>query len=259
MLITKHMLFVGFSLRDEAFNQVAAAVRRALGPDGSETAETADEIADGRGGSARVFGTALTVSDRPVLSELWPDLDCVAGEPRPHLDLPPSRTHGAASLWRDCTVSAGVAKSEVARAERSRKIEIFLDLISLERTSTAEHVLDPKFAATSSLADLELRHCLVQLVHALRASPESRRAPAFALVREMLLRLGCSPHELESELESQLGIGEAAAATTTLGPMAAASDELEAATLGPDGGRNESEGGLDDLLDLSDYDRPRTR
>merc|ERR1739848_645875 len=32
LLITKHMLFVGFSLTDEAFNQIAATVRRALDP-----------------------------------------------------------------------------------------------------------------------------------------------------------------------------------------------------------------------------------
>ena len=30
MLITKHIMFVGFSLRDEAFNEIAATVRRSL-------------------------------------------------------------------------------------------------------------------------------------------------------------------------------------------------------------------------------------
>ena len=32
LLITKHMCFIGFSLTDDAFNQIAATVRRALQP-----------------------------------------------------------------------------------------------------------------------------------------------------------------------------------------------------------------------------------
>ena len=55
LLITKHIMFVGFSLKDDAFNEVAAVVRRALGEEHA---------------SRETFGTALTRSDRPFLGEL---------------------------------------------------------------------------------------------------------------------------------------------------------------------------------------------
>jgi hypothetical protein len=65
LLITREMLFVGYSLRDHDFHQIAHEVRKAVrgaaGTDGT-----------------RKFGTALTFSRDGLLQELWPDLDCVA-------------------------------------------------------------------------------------------------------------------------------------------------------------------------------------
>jgi hypothetical protein len=65
LLITRSMLFTGFSLRDENFLRIADDVRKAV---------------QGESGSAApYFGTALLLGDEPLLRELWADeLECVA-------------------------------------------------------------------------------------------------------------------------------------------------------------------------------------
>ena len=64
MLLTKHMLFVGFSLRDGNFHRIVDEVRRAL-------------PVSARGPSK--FGTALGLAPEPLMEDLWcEDLDFVA-------------------------------------------------------------------------------------------------------------------------------------------------------------------------------------
>src|SRR5205085_2623757 len=61
LLLTRHMLFVGFSLTDEDFHRIAAAVRRVLR--GLETP----------GGAAEPFGTAVVLRRNRLVRELWGD------------------------------------------------------------------------------------------------------------------------------------------------------------------------------------------
>lgn len=62
MLITKHMLFVGFSLTDDNFHRVAHDVRKALR----------------RTGRDQRFGSTLQLEDHPLVAELWrDDLDTI--------------------------------------------------------------------------------------------------------------------------------------------------------------------------------------
>ena len=63
MLMTRHMLFVGFSLADENFHRIAHDVRQAVSVGGSR---------DDR------YGTALLVEEQGLLGQLWTDLDCVS-------------------------------------------------------------------------------------------------------------------------------------------------------------------------------------
>ena len=64
LLITRHMLFVGFSLADDNFHRIADDVRRAIRQPGSSPAK---------------FGTALSVSHDPLTEELWgADLDILS-------------------------------------------------------------------------------------------------------------------------------------------------------------------------------------
>jgi hypothetical protein len=64
MLMTRHMLFVGFSLKDENFHKVADAVRRARDPEP---------------GQGTRFGTVLQLAAEPFVEELWKqELDFVS-------------------------------------------------------------------------------------------------------------------------------------------------------------------------------------
>lgn len=64
LLLTRHMLFVGFSFADDNFHRIAHAVRQSLG-----------QVA---GAHAR-FGTTLVVASNPLAEELWGnDLDWLA-------------------------------------------------------------------------------------------------------------------------------------------------------------------------------------
>lgn len=63
LLITRRMLFVGFSLADENFHRIAHDVRQALGSAAEKSA----------------FATTLLLKDEPLLEELWRgDVNCVA-------------------------------------------------------------------------------------------------------------------------------------------------------------------------------------
>lgn len=66
LLLTRHMLFVGFGFADDNFHRIAHAVRSALRGEAS-------------GGRPGPFGTNLVVGDKSLVRELWADdLDWIA-------------------------------------------------------------------------------------------------------------------------------------------------------------------------------------
>lgn len=84
LLLTKHMLFVGFSLQDENFLRIVDDVRRALP----------------RGGS---FGTALLLHCDPILQELWEgELELVS---LGSSEEPLERTARQLEIWLDCLLA----------------------------------------------------------------------------------------------------------------------------------------------------------
>ena len=58
LLITRRMVFLGFSLTDDNFHRIVDAVRRAIDPDDTGIAECG-------------MGTSITFSPNPVFEELW--------------------------------------------------------------------------------------------------------------------------------------------------------------------------------------------
>lgn len=69
LLVTRHLLFVGYSLSDDDFHQIVYDVRTAV--HGAQATEL-----------HYAFGTALLPWDDPVLTELWePDISCVGVSP----------------------------------------------------------------------------------------------------------------------------------------------------------------------------------
>lgn len=112
MLMTKKLLFVGFSFSDDNFHRIVDAVRRAVR--GGRGVETQDP-------SAAHLGYALMLQDRPLMRTLW------------DRDLP----------W--ICPPADVAGSPA----QARWVEIFLDLLAYHTASNA-HLLDPRLSAVLS-------------------------------------------------------------------------------------------------------------
>jgi hypothetical protein len=124
LLITRHMLFVGFSLEDDNFHQIVHAVRRAVHP-----SEPAD---DDRG----PFGTALVVAANPLTEELW-----------------------RGSL-RWIPLADGHRESQALAA---RRLEIFLDRVGAGASSAAGHLFDARWDEVLTDGERELRDRLAQL------------------------------------------------------------------------------------------------
>lgn len=130
LLITRHMLFVGFSLNDDNFHHIADAVRRVVRPPGR------------RRGDARAFGTAVVLERNPLVEELWGD------------DLE----------WVGMSVSDD-ARDGLAAA---RRMEIFLDYL-LAQVRDESHLLDPRYPAVLTPQERALRDGLLRLAKQLPA------------------------------------------------------------------------------------------
>ena len=214
LLITKHMLFVGFSLTDDAFHQIAETVRRALQPAARAEADTStrgrpaqpepssahssshssshsgshsgSHMGPPSGSPPAMFGSTLTLSDRPFMAELWPELETV-----PMGD----------GLADSNAASAGSAEGGSARTSvRRRRLEILLDRVQLLVSDTSCHVLDDRFAGAATAADGALRAEIEVLVDELAADPLARAAEAFGEVAAMLEELGMPPEEWDSRV-----------------------------------------------------------
>jgi hypothetical protein len=156
LLMTRHMLFVGFSLSDDNFHRIAEAVRRVV-----SRAEEADRL-------ARAFGTAVALERNPLIEELWgKDLRWVSmtevGDDSAEGDGPDGRRRAA------------------------RRLEIFLDYL-LAQVPDEAHLLDARYPEVLTEGEKELRDALLDFVRHLPAA--ARRAPAWRGVERLLSRLG---------------------------------------------------------------------
>ncbi len=152
MLITKHMLFVGFSLNDDNFFRIASDVRQALSGEEAQ--------------AHPAFGTALTLRADPIKGELW------AGQ----IDTVP--------------MVKETSPDEEAALERraARLLEMFLDRVLAEATVHTRYLLRPAFDGLLSEPERRLRDD----VHALArgSGGAAGGTPAWAVVERMLRDLG---------------------------------------------------------------------
>ena len=178
MLVTKHLLFVGFSLKDPNFGEVAGTVRLALRGQGgvSEAVAAAaictptDEWRPGgksNSSTAMHFGTMLSLHNRPFLSELWPDIHCAP------MDL------------TDAT-----RREALSSAEASRLLDIFLDKLSLDASGTSNHLLDSDFGGILKPSEQALRETLIEFERRLQRNPQVCDSRGHAVVEETLQKLG---------------------------------------------------------------------
>jgi hypothetical protein len=127
LLITRHMLFVGFSLGDDNFHRIADEVRRAV--------------------QREPFGTSLSVSRNPLLRELWAkDLDWVELGDLPEsarlleifLDRLAARTVATADHLFDPRYEATLSEAEVRlRGELGRLHALLCETAPEDRRSAA--------------------------------------------------------------------------------------------------------------------------
>lgn len=161
MLITRHMLFVGFSLADENFLRIVDEVRKAVRlpkPSG----EASDPLP---------FGTALLLDRSPLLAEIWQhDIACVP--------ISESEPPGAES------------DDDVRRAHRAaaaNSLEVLLDYVLFEANRNVSHLLDERYDGLLNEDERRLR----DLVNILGDAPsEVRRLPAWGPIAGMLRALG---------------------------------------------------------------------
>jgi hypothetical protein len=79
-MITKHMLFVGYSMQDEDFNEVMHDVRELR-----KTSLPIEPVTGSTNADDEVFGTVLTAFENSQFSALWRDLKVVAAGPSRHV------------------------------------------------------------------------------------------------------------------------------------------------------------------------------
>lgn len=162
LLMTRHMLFVGFSLDDPNFHRIADAVRRAVrGGAGGGAGGGAAGVAQVRARGER-FGTALTPARRGLVEEIWSD------------DL----------RW------IAMAEQGDDPREAARRHDVFLDCMAAHAPS-AGHLFDPAFAPLLGPDEEELTRAIGEL----RGIAESMRArgassPALPVVERMIEELG---------------------------------------------------------------------
>ena len=162
MLITHHMLFVGFSLRDDNFLRIADEVRKVMRRRSSGTA-----------GGARPFGTALLLNPSALFQSLWKDdIACV----------------GVEGEMTDPTNGSNQRPSMRAAANC---LEVLLDYVLFEANQNVGHLLDDRYADLLSPDEKRLK----QQVQALQAAgtSEIRNLPAWGHVADLLTKLGGRP------------------------------------------------------------------
>lgn len=167
LLITRHMLFVGFSLTDDNFHRIADDVRKALGLDRAPTHDPADAPlvqADPRV-THDPFGTALLLEGNPLLANIWrQDLHLVAMDEGAH----------STATFRDA----------------ARRLEIFLDRVSFLSSANTSYLLDPTYHGLLSPQEEALRDHLRALRQQVDALEWGRDTRVLEQVRAFLSALG---------------------------------------------------------------------
>jgi len=148
LMFTRHMLFVGFSLVDDNFIRIAADVTRIV----DRYAERDEDHTERR------LGTTVGLHDDPAKRALWPHLDHTI-----------------------------VAEGDMDTAERARRLEVFLDLVSARVDRGRSYLLDERYAGLLGDADRRLAKHLVGI---LEDADSLKQCGSWPVVAELLHNLG---------------------------------------------------------------------
>lgn len=151
MLITRHMLFVGFSLTDDNFHRIIEEVRKAVKGDISGRRR--------KRGQSNPFGTALTPETNPFIQKLWKgDVNWI------DFQQPSSRE----ASWR--------------------VQEIFLDYLASISTSLTAHLFDRAYDGVLTPSEFALRSALENMVASV--GHDVKKLPAWEDVERLIARFG---------------------------------------------------------------------
>lgn len=150
LLLTRKMLFVGFSLSDDHFHAIVHDVKKALGNNPVR-------------GDGDPLGKALSLRPAGIVDELWS---------RQVTPIP-------------------MCGPESGSSEAARVMEIFLDFVSHEATTSSDFLLDPAFEAMLTDSERDLKMVLNEILSS--ASGPGRDAPAWTQVVRLIRDLGGEP------------------------------------------------------------------
>jgi hypothetical protein len=153
MLFTRHMLFVGYGLRDEDFHELVYEVRSAF-PEGK---------------LQKKLGTTLALFDDPLQTELWSDL----------LEVVPMRPSLEGRVPTPAEVGAA-----------ARDIERFLDLVGMLSSSRSAFLLDGHYEGVKAENEKAAFAALKPVVEL--ASSHADDEPGWREVKRLLRDLGAS-------------------------------------------------------------------
>jgi hypothetical protein len=156
LLLTQHILFVGFSLSDDNFIRIADAVRRAIRGDEAYPA----------GAAVEPFGTVTVLQRDQFLEDFW----------------------GNDFRWIAMDADGGQDVAELAR-----RVDIFLDYLLSLTGAGAAHLLDERFAELLTDDDRQLRDAIQTFVRRLPKS--ARQAAAWVELERTLDALGMKSSE----------------------------------------------------------------
>jgi hypothetical protein len=148
LLITKHMLFVGFSFMDD-FHRIVHDVRIAITPDGHRDAATHE------------FGTALLIDEDDLRRRLF-------------------------NRELEFATTADPAITESSLLPAARRAEIFLDCLLSRSTTNSPHLLDRTYDELLSEEERQLRERFQQFM--VEAAPRGNQVPPAWREFEMLAR-----------------------------------------------------------------------
>jgi len=137
LLITRHMLFVGFSLSDDNFYGIIEDVRKAVRENKN------------RGTGDEPFGTVLALESNHFAQQLW------------HGDL----------NWVSLQMGEGATIADDRRLQ-----EIFLDYLAFLTTSSTAHLLNEKYKGALSESELVLRSALQKMINEVDAKAKDAPA-----------------------------------------------------------------------------------
>ncbi len=161
LLITHHLLFVGFGLTDDHFHAIVHDVRRAM-PDRRRTGAS--------------FGTALVLDSDDLQRRVWAD----------SLDLLPMTDSSAADADHD--------SAQEPMPEAARLLEIFLDCLLAHASDSQTYLLAPEYDGVLSGAERSLRSKLRDFAASCDAA--ERATPAWRVIANSLRQLGGPDHDV---------------------------------------------------------------